>query len=47
MDLPPSVLLQFVPERGILLTVDNVNVKVRLVVFQPEVYLVLARESWL
>jgi len=45
--LQPLVLLQFVPERGILWTVDSVNVRVRLTVFQSEVCLVLAGKRWL
>lgn len=42
--LPLSALLQFFPERGILLIVDSANVRVRLVVFQSGVYLVLVGE---
>jgi hypothetical protein len=39
-----SALLQFFPERGILLIVDSVNVRVTLTVFQLGVYLVLVGE---
>ena len=42
--LPLSTLLQFFPERGILLIVDSANVSVRLTVFQSGVYLVLVGE---
>lgn len=45
--LRPSVLPQFVPEREILWTVDNVNVRVGLAVFQSGVCLVLGGEHWL
>jgi hypothetical protein len=43
--LPLSALLQFFPERGILLIADSANVRVRLTVFQLGVYLVLVGES--
>ena len=39
-----SALLQFFPERRILLIVDSANVRVRLTVFQSGVYLVLVGE---
>ena len=42
--LPLSALLQFFPEREILLIVDSANVRVRLIVFQSGVYLVLVGE---
>lgn len=42
--LPLSALLQFFPEREILLIVNSANVRVRLSVFQLGVYLVLVRE---
>jgi hypothetical protein len=45
--LPLSVLLQFFPERGILLIVGSASVRVRLAVFRSEVCLVLAGERWL
>ena len=42
--LPLSALLQFFPEREILLIVDSANVRVRLIVFQSRVYPVLVKE---
>jgi hypothetical protein len=42
--LPLLALLQFFPERGILLIVDSANVRVRLTVFQSGVYPVLVGE---
>lgn len=47
VDLRLSVLLQFVPERRILLTVDNVSAKVWLAVSQSGVCLVSGGERWL
>ena len=42
--LPFSALLQFFPERGILLIVDSANVRVKSTVFQSGVFLVWVRE---
>ena len=42
--LPLLALLQFFPERGILLIVDSANVRVRLTVFRSGVYPVLVGE---
>ena len=44
MGLLLSALLQFFPERGILLIVDSANVRVRSTVFQSGVYPVLLGE---